>query len=987
MADPIDYDKLSDSIARALRRSGGGGAPTGPSGPAPEAGSEFSKGLKALGDASFDAAKDLLKAGTENLDAWRQLSKAGSNFSNSVDSMAGAALESRLNLREFADVVTQNGKNLAGLGGSVSRGTEAFSKLSKGFFDSGATDQLKQLGYSSKDLNEVLAIQASTQRSTMGNDAESRRKSYVAAADLAREMDMIAKLTGKNREQQMEEAKKRSTDGQIEAKLRLIGIEQGAEAEAAARAAFQKQFAEAEARGMGQMAKEMFATGTVTSDEAATQYALLGEAAQKTGEQMQHLAKGNIAAAEAASKEADAANARNQRDPTLLRIATLGDAAGTAGNIMKKNVEDNMALHDSIMAVSKSMKPGLTDSTASFGKALEEVRSQIRSSSRGEDATGRNVSGVTRGMVATGIAAENFQAGVASAAMERNAQGKSIAGAAQNAGMGVDQTLRSGGNISTGIQDRARQGLNPTPTDAQSPAAQREASGGIIGAITQGLAKGVNIGADFINARILKVEQLPARAEGGYVAKPEIALIGEAGPEFVLNHTQMKGLIDNVGKTGINNLVKEMPSGNSNQSLNIAELSKTISTTVSSTSGGETTTRRVQSDDSKSAEKEMEALRIKFGEDWQKRKEVLIEGMAVEDRKFSKVQAAMKGDAEAQKIKEEYEAKRAELQKKVEDGIKYEVETKKEQLEEVKKVATEELNLVKIKNGKLLEEDQSATTTILAGKEEERKELIKQAELAKDIIGTSVKGLHQDAIESMLPIGAKMEDFYVDMDGNLQSFANDSLNSFVTKTASISNELLTGIPTTEAEILAKAGATDGMFKPVATEDEMFAQADMQEFLTGIKSPDAAMRAGATNSVTGIPTTESEMAKAAGATKATPNVGFDLNALNLPGFTQKITQAATPPRRTASPGRAINQETGEEYTPVDPSKPKPEGAKPEGAKPEGAKPGGKDATLNDLLMSLNHLNKSMGQLIAQQEELGRKQIQATQANSSNVYAKQ
>jgi hypothetical protein len=34
-----------------------------------------------------------------------------------------------------------------------------------------------------------------------------------------------------------------------------------------------------------------------------------------------------------------------------------------------------------------------------------------------------------------------------------------------------------------------------------------------------------------------------------------------------------------------------------------------------------------------------------------------------------------------------------------------------------------------------------------------------------------------------------------------------------------------------------------------------------------------------------------------------------------------------------------------------------------------------------------LNKQMGQLLSQQDELGRKQIQATQANSSNVYAKQ
>ena len=132
-------------------------------------------------------------------------------------------------------------------------------------------------------------------RTTLGSDKASRDRAYTAASDLAKEMDLISKLTGKNREEQMEEAKKRAADGQVEAKLRLIGIEQGADAEAAARAAFQKQFAEAEARGQGQMAKELFATGTVTSQEAATQMALFGESAMKTKEQMDNLAKGNIA--------------------------------------------------------------------------------------------------------------------------------------------------------------------------------------------------------------------------------------------------------------------------------------------------------------------------------------------------------------------------------------------------------------------------------------------------------------------------------------------------------------------------------------------------------------------------------------------------------------------------------------------------------------------------------------------------------------------
>ena len=125
--------------------------------------------------------------------------------------------------------------------------------------------------------------------------------------------------------------------------------------------------------------------------------------------------------------------------------------------------------------------------------------------------------------------------------------------------------------------------------------------------------------------------------------------------------------------------------------INMAEMSKTISTSISSMTSGESTTKRVQTDDSKSAEKEMSELKSKFNEDMAARKNILIEGMSVEDRKFSKVQAVMKADDEAIKLKEEFSKKQEELQKKIADGITYETTKKQEAVEETKKLITEEL--------------------------------------------------------------------------------------------------------------------------------------------------------------------------------------------------------------------------------------------------------------------------------------------------------
>jgi hypothetical protein len=114
----------------------------------------------------------------------------------------------------------------------------------------------------------------------------------------------------------------------------------------------------------------------------------------------------------------------------------------------------------------------------------------------------------------------------------------------------------------------------------------------------------------------------------------------------------------------VKNLGGMMPGGAKGDGggFSLSSLSKEISTSVSSVTSGSSTTKQVQSDDSKQAQTEMANLKKQFESDWASRKSVIIDGMAVEDRKFSKVQAAMKADDEAIKIKEDYAKKQEEIQ-------------------------------------------------------------------------------------------------------------------------------------------------------------------------------------------------------------------------------------------------------------------------------------------------------------------------------------
>ena len=936
MAD-IDYDKLGDAVARALKRSGGGGGFS--AGGNNTGGGSGSVNLEKFGD----SVKENLKTGVDgfvdaaktSVSTFQGLSKSGANFSNDIIGMNVAAAQSRLSLNDFANVIANNGKNMAGLGGSVTRGAEAFGKLSKSFFDSNAGNELQQMGYTAKEVNEVLALQASTSRYTMGVEGTAGAKARESAAMLAKEMDAIAKLTGKSKEEQMEAAKKRATDGQIEAKLRLIGIEQGAEAEAAAREGFQKQMAAAEARGMGQMAKEMFATGTVTSEEAATQYALLGEAAQKTGEQMGHLAKGNIAAAEAANKEAEAANAKNQRDPTLLRMAAMGDAAGSVGTILKKSTEDNMALHDSVMGLVKGNST-LLKSQDDYAKALERIRTDIAASQKGVNAQGKQVGGATQGVIAAQIATQNLGAGVAGAVEAENKKGESIAGSARRLGAGVadvEQRMAGpGGNLATKIENAAKLGQNPqaepapTGNRVQDEANRQQGGSTVDRTIGSIVAKASDVTNMTVTGtlKILGKTNIAANADGGYVSQPTLSTLAEEGPEFVLNQGQMKDTIAAAGMSGVKNILGKLPPpdldkkdegfktiydsmkgltqqrGNPTggmDGVDLSSISKTISTSISSVTGGESTTKRVQSEDSKAAETDLKSVKNQYAEDRTalaaKFKEMMPDATVGERRR------AMNSSDESKALDEKYSALMKPLEKTIEDGIKWETTKKQESIDETKKLITEELAITQ------------------QGQEARLSELEAEEELK--LIG--------------FMNGAEAE--------------NEAREKYQAETA--------------AAIEKHSGKIAADIKGAIPVDTEFGDLD------------GAIKAQQDNAAKDT---------ASSGSIATPAI--DLNAVNLPGFgAQMKANAASvpaavnkPPERQASPGKKINPETGEEYSPVAEMKPKEE-------KP--AQRGGKTAALEDVVKSLDMLNITMNKLLSQSEDLGRKQISAMEKNPKNMYS--
>ncbi len=405
MADPVTYDQMEKllqtqavTFANAVKGGGGGGgggaaaaAGGGATGAIGSAIAGATGGVRSAFDTVTKSVSDVNAIVQKNIGTWNDLSNSGATFGGSIVDMNVAAKGARLDLGEMSDVVKKNNTAFIGLGGSVGQGTNSFMKLSKEMFDSSAgyTDNLTKMGYSTKEINDVLALQVGFQRATLGQDQASRDRAIESAAKLATEMDAMSKLTGKTRAEQEDALKKAQADAQVEAKMRLIGIQQGPEAEAKAREMYAKQYMEAQARGEGQMFKEVFATGRVVSQEAANQMALNGEQARNTAAQARATAAGDLESANEYGRRAQEEAVKNQNDVNKLTLATYGEAAGAAGKQYSQQIEANRGLYDATAAIRKESAFKDKDEAT----ILAEAKRRIALEQENKDKEGRKLAG------------------------------------------------------------------------------------------------------------------------------------------------------------------------------------------------------------------------------------------------------------------------------------------------------------------------------------------------------------------------------------------------------------------------------------------------------------------------------------------------------------------------------------------------------------------------------------------------------------------
>ncbi len=320
----------------------------------------------------IDAFGGIINYVEEGVDVFRELSQTGATFNNSVVDMRAAAAGSRLTMREFGQIIKDNNTSFLALGESGEQGAKAFGRLSKQFFDSGFGDKLTQLGYSSEDLNKLMAIQMTNMSARELKEKGGAEAQFQSTVRLAEEMDLMAKLTGKSRKEQEEALAKAKASGQVQAAVQLEAMNGNAKAGEAFDAVVTSTSGK-----FGELIQQMVSAGRPLTDEGRKYMGMLSQDTQKAIQEARDAYKrGDVEGAREAAKRAQALeSAEAATNKSRLALA----AQGVKG--FEESTQEGIRYGKALAEKARELGTSVTDP-----KAIEAARKSLEDQAKKEQA-------------------------------------------------------------------------------------------------------------------------------------------------------------------------------------------------------------------------------------------------------------------------------------------------------------------------------------------------------------------------------------------------------------------------------------------------------------------------------------------------------------------------------------------------------------------------------------------------------------------------
>jgi len=137
----------------------------------------------------------------ESINSFRSLTASGAAFGGSITNMRNAAAGMEISLSEMTELFTNQAPALAALGGTVEEGAARFQKMNKNIKATGDFRSLMQMGFSVEEVNNGMADYIELQGRMGRLQGQSTAELADGSANYLRQIDLLARVTGKTREQ------------------------------------------------------------------------------------------------------------------------------------------------------------------------------------------------------------------------------------------------------------------------------------------------------------------------------------------------------------------------------------------------------------------------------------------------------------------------------------------------------------------------------------------------------------------------------------------------------------------------------------------------------------------------------------------------------------------------------------------------------------------------------------------------------------------
>ena len=177
-----------------------------------------------LGQSVGYAASTLLDALAENVDFYRQLSTVGATAGQSISDLRRVSGLTGLTMGQLTQAVAAAQGNLALLGGTAGQGFQRFSQALIELSQGETFEKLTGLGFTmdriAEGAGEYLEIQTQLGRT----QTMTSRELASGADEYLTNLDLLTRLTGKNRDMLAQEMKQKAADSRL--KLQMAGMDQ-----------------------------------------------------------------------------------------------------------------------------------------------------------------------------------------------------------------------------------------------------------------------------------------------------------------------------------------------------------------------------------------------------------------------------------------------------------------------------------------------------------------------------------------------------------------------------------------------------------------------------------------------------------------------------------------------------------------------------------------------------------------------------------------